>query len=116
MEQMEFGLAIAALIGLAAILFIPCLIITFWRSRPRLAMVTACVISFLFLALPGIIKTYQAMTIFGSANAQMIAGGISETIISASLAMVIYVPILFLFRWIIRKFFPGKIHSGEVFN
>lgn len=116
MEQMEFGLAMAALIGLAAILFIPCLIITFWRSRPRLAMFTACLVLFLTFALSGIIQTSQAETTFGNGASEMIAGAISEAIISAVLAMVIFVPILFLFRWIIRKIFPDKVKMKNVFE
>ena len=44
----------------------------------------------------GMIKTFQAMTIFGTGNAQTMAGGISEALITTMLGLVAAIPLLIL--------------------
>jgi len=92
-----------ALLGIVIVLFIPCLIVLFWKKRPVLAFIIATLVMFLTLIAPAIIKTFQAMMIYGDGDPQLMAGGISEAIVSALLLMVICVPLLFLFQWLVLR-------------
>jgi len=42
------------------------------------------------------IKTFQAMTIFGTGNAQTMAGGISEALVTTMLGLIAAIPLLIL--------------------
>ena len=44
----------------------------------------------------GMIKTFQAMTIFGTGNAQTMAGGISEALVTTMLGLIAAIPLLIL--------------------
>jgi len=92
-----------ALIGLIITLFIPCLIVAFWKKRPVLAFIVATIVMWLTLAAPGIIKTIQAIMIYGNQNSQLAAGGISESIISVMPALIICIPVLWVFQWFILR-------------
>lgn len=92
-----------ALLGIVIVLFIPCLIVLFWKKRPVLAFMIATLVMFLTLVAPSIIKTFQAMMIYGEGDPQLLAGGISEAIVGALSLMIICVPLLLLFQWLVLR-------------
>ncbi len=107
---------VTALIGIVAILFIPCLIVALWRSRPRRAMFVACLVAFLILVIPAIYRTTLMVKILKADDLSAIVGLYTGAFLSAIFGMVICVPILFLFRWVIRKIFPDKVKTKNVFD
>ena len=84
---------------LLTILLAPCLIVMFWQKRRIAAYVTALLLSFIISVAPSLIRTFQAMMIYGSGDPQLMAGGISSAIVSAVFGTIIYIPVLFLFQW-----------------
>lgn len=92
-------LTIALILILPIILFVPCLIVMLWQTRPVLAFLTALIISFLFCIAPGIVQTFQAMMIYGQGDPQLMAGGIASALVSGIFGAIFYVPFLFLFQW-----------------
>lgn len=108
-----------ALIGIIAILFIPCLIVAFWKRRPVWAFILATFVMFLTIVAPSIIKTFQAMMIYDTGDPQLMVGGIAEAIVGALLLMIVCVPLLFLFQWFVlrrhRKKNP-KVDADKTFS
>jgi len=92
-----------ALIGIVAVLFIPCLIVGLWKKRPVWAFIVATLVLIMTSVAPGLIKTFQAMAIYGTGDPQLMAGGISEAIVGAMLGLIIHLPLLFLFQWLILR-------------
>lgn len=107
------------LIGLFVILFIPCLIVALWKARPVRALTVATLVMLLTIVAPSIIKTLQAMMIYGEGDPQLMAGGISEAIVNALILMIFCVPLLALFQWLIlrrhRKKLP-KVDADKTFS
>ena len=60
---------------LCLFLALPFAIVGLWKKRPVVAFIIAALLSYLMLVLPGIIRTFQAMMIYGSGDPQLIAGG-----------------------------------------
>ncbi len=96
-------LLIFFIIGLAVFLFIPSLIVIFWKRRPVWAFAISSIIAYFTFAAPGIIKTLQAMMIYGTGDPELMAGGISEALVNALFALPILLPILALIQWIARR-------------
>lgn len=90
------------LIGLT-LLIIPFCIVGFWTKRKVLPLIIATVLSLVFMVLPTLIQTFQAMMIYGTSDPQLMAGGISQAIISSAFVMAIIVPLLILFQWFMRR-------------
>ena len=93
----------AVLASLAITLFIPCLILFFWKKRPLWAFIAATTVSWFTLALEGIVRTIENSINYGKIDLQLIAGGISEAIVDALLWMVFCIPILLAFQWFILR-------------
>ncbi len=89
-------------------LIIPFLIVGFWRRRPVWAFIVAAVFAMLLPAATGIVKTVQALHIYGAGDPQLMAGGISEALVTTLLSAIVYLPLLFGFQWIIRRHFRDK--------
>jgi len=51
----------------------------------------------------GMIETFQAMTLFGTGDAKLMSGGISEALITTALGLVIAIPLMLL-----HSFLSGK--------
>ena len=97
------GSIIPLLLSILAVFFIPCLIVGLWRKRPVLSFILASLVMFITLVVPTIIKTLQAMVIYGEGDPQLVAGLISQAIVAVILSLVIYLPLLFLFQWFILR-------------
>ena len=91
------------LIRLILVLFTPCLIVGFWKKRPVIAFIIATLVMFITVVAPSLIKTFQAMLIYGEGDPELLAGGISEAIVGALLLMIVCIPLLFLFQWFILR-------------
>jgi len=102
------------LFGLLFSLIIPCLIVGFWRKRPVADFITASIVLFLSLIAPGFIKTFQAMMIYGSGDPQLMAGSISQAIVSGILLLVFALPLLYLFQWFMRRRYRNKLTKSVV--
>lgn len=114
---MENDIILSFTIGLGVILFIPCLLVAFWRSRPGLAMFISAVYIFLLLALPRTIIAYRALQKFDSVSAERVVFAFSPTITNGIIGLIIFMPLLHLFRWLIRKIFPDKAKvENQVFD
>ena len=91
------------LLGICIILFIPSLIVILWKRRPIWAFFLASVFLYLTLTAPGIIKTYQAMLIYGTGDPELMAGGISSAFVEALFGLPIFLPLLVLIQWVTRR-------------
>jgi uncharacterized protein (DUF2062 family) len=69
---------------------------------------------FLSLIAPTIIKTFQAMLIYGEGDPQLMAGAISESIVGAILLMVFCLPLLWAFQWFILRRHRKKLPKKDV--
>lgn len=105
------------LIGLA-LLIIPFCIVGIWTKRKFLPVFIASLLAFVFMVLPGVIQTFQAMMIYGKGDPQLAAGGISQAIMGSAFVMVFVVPFLVLFQWFMRrrKHNKSKAKSSEQFD
>ena len=102
-------------IGRIHILILPCLIVAIWRARPRLAMLIASLILSALVIIPPVIRTYQAMVILGR-DGQAMTTGMIDAFLHSVFSLLFFLPALFLFRWIIRKIFPNRRETREVFD
>lgn len=48
----------------------------------------------------GMIQTFQAITIYGSQDPKLMAGGISEALVTTMLGLVVAIPLVFLHSWL----------------
>lgn len=106
------------LTGLVVTLFIPCLIVGFWKKRPVWAFIVATLVLITMSILPVIIKVFQAMMIYGEGDPQLMAGMISEAIVGTILRLIICLPLLFLFQWFVlrrHKKKLTKVDAGKAF-
>jgi len=83
-------------------LIIPFAIVGFWQKRSVIALIVATILSYLLLILPGLIQTFQALMVYGSGDSELMAGGISRTLISSGLALFVVLPLLFAFQRLMR--------------
>ena len=60
----------------------------------------------------GMINTFQAMTLFGTGDPKLMAGGISQALVTTVLGIVVALPTLFLHS-IVAGFSKGIIHTLE---
>lgn len=94
---------ISVIIGFSVMLFIPCLIVGFWKKRPRIAFILGMLVMFLTIISPSFIKTFLAMFVYGEGDPQLMAGQLSEAIVMGLVGLVILGPILFLFQWFVLR-------------
>lgn len=86
------------------LLIIPFALVGFWTKRPIIAIITATFLAYLIMIIPGLMQTFQAMMIYGTGDPQLMAGGISRTLVSSTLTMFVIVPTLVLFQFSMRRF------------
>ena len=79
------------------LLIIPFALVGFWTKRPIIATIAATLLAYLIMIIPGLMQTFQAMMNYGTNDPQLMAGGISRTLVSSTLTMFVIVPTLFLF-------------------
>lgn len=103
------------LLGLFSIMFFPCVIVAFWRSRPRVALILAGVVLLLPVVISGLLKTYQAAMMFPNSHS-VIAVGVSDTINLSLKILFVGLPFLFIFQYAIRKLFPSKQTPPDTFD
>ncbi|KGJ92469.1 MotA/TolQ/ExbB proton channel family protein [Thalassotalea sp. ND16A] len=48
----------------------------------------------------GMINTFQAITLFGTGDPKLMAGGISQALVTTVLGLVVAIPMVFLFTWL----------------
>ena len=94
---------ISSLILILFLLVISFLIVGLWRKRPIWAFIIAALILVLPSPIIGLIKTFQAVAIYGSSDPQLMAGGIREAYASSNYIIVFGLPLLALFQWGIRR-------------
>ncbi|TOE87929.1 MotA/TolQ/ExbB proton channel family protein, partial [Vibrio parahaemolyticus] len=51
----------------------------------------------------GMIGTFQAITLFGTGDPKLMAGGISEALVTTMLGLVVAIPLLFLYTIVHSK-------------
>ena len=118
----------AILYGIGSMLIwlcVPLLIVGLWRRRPVLAMVTALVVLFVTMITRGVIITSQAMMTYGddppytAADPMLtpdylplISPAISEAIVSGIIILIVYLPVLLVFQFFVRRWFKKK-HARE---
>lgn len=108
-------LLIFFVIGLTAILLVPSLIVIFWKRKPILAFAVGGIIAYLTIAAPSVIKTFQAMMIYGTGDPELMAGGISDALVNALFSLPIILPVLAFIQWIARRRYKKKqALSGKV--
>ena len=108
-----------AIIGIIAYLFIPFLIVGFWKKRPRSAFILATFVLFFTIVSPSLIKAFQAMMIYGTGDPQLIAAGISEALAVGLMGLIFLGPILFLFQWFVlrrNKKKLTKVDADKIFS
>ena len=92
------------------------MIVGLWRKRPILAFVLAALILVFPLPLIGMVKTFQAMMIYGTGDPQLMAGGIAQAMMSTSLTVPIGLPLLALFQWSVRRLTKSRSSKADVEN
>lgn len=92
----------------AFLLFVPSLIVIFWKRKPVRAFALGAIITFLTALGIGIIRTFNGMVTSGAGDPQMIAGEISGDILDAIFWLTILLPTLALIQWIARRRFKKK--------
>lgn len=102
--------------GFAVTMAIPLLIVGFWKKRPVIAFVIAALLLIIFAIAPGIIKTFQAMMIYGTGDPQLMAGGISEAIVRAVLFLIAGIPVVAVFQWFMRRNYKKPMTKTETEN
>lgn len=107
---------ISTLFLLIILTIISCLIVGLWRKHPVWAFIIAGLILVLPIPIIGMIKTFQAMMIYGTGDPQLMAGGISEAMMSTFLTVPIGLPLLALFQWSIRRLIRKKDSRVDVEN
>ena len=85
------------------ILLIPGVIIVLGKRRPVISFIAAAIALMVILIAPPLIKTFQAMMIYGTGDPQLMAGGISEAIANTGLGLIVFLPLLFLFQFFVRR-------------
>jgi len=109
----------AVLAGMLVILFIPCMIVGIWKTRPKWAFIVASLIMFatlfVFVASPLWLMTALEDTKEPMFSAKVIVYAFKAMI----MPMVICTPLLWLFQWLIlrrhRRKNP-KIDMGKTFS
>ena len=48
----------------------------------------------------GMIRTFQAITLFGTGDPKLMAGGISEALVTTMLGLVVAIPLVLLHSWL----------------
>lgn len=82
---------------------LPFSIVGLWQKRPVAALITAVILSYLMLIIPGLVQSFQAMMIYGEGDPQLMAGGISRTLTSSALTLGVILPLLILVQSIFRR-------------
>jgi biopolymer transport protein ExbB len=96
------------------LLVIPFLIVGLWKSRPVASIVVATLVAYLFMIIPGLIQTFQALMIYGAGDPELIAGGIGQALASSSLALIVVLPLLILFQLAVRAFRKYKYQKSDM--
>lgn len=100
---------IPLLLLIVIVLFIPTLIVTLWKRKPKTALALATFILFLTVTLPGLIATFQAMMTYGSGDPQLMAGGISRAIMLGAIGLMVGLPILAFIQWFARRKYKRRL-------
>lgn len=85
------------------LLLIPFTLVGSWKKHPILALIIAVILAFFLLTIPGLIRVFQVMMIYGTGDPQLMAGGISEAIVRAIMALFLVVPLLLIFQIFMRR-------------
>ena len=62
----------------------------------------------------GMIETFQAITLFGTGDPKLMAGGISEALVTTMLGLIVAIPLVLLHSWLrtrvagLWKYWPSK--------
>jgi len=89
------------------------LIVCFWKKRPILALILASLLAILAMTIPSLVQTFQALMIYGTGDPQLMAGGISEAIVSVILAMCVVLPLLILFQVVTHRRWKAKLKAED---
>jgi len=54
------------------------------------------------------------MMIYGEGDPQLVAGGISEAIVSGGLKLIFALPLLYLFQWFVRRRDKNKLAKTDI--
>lgn len=109
---MMYFLIRLAVIGITFVL--PVVIVWFWTKRPIIALVVASFLMLLALILPKVLVTLQALVIYGTGDPQLLAGGISEAVVTGILFMIVGVPVLAVIQWVSRQSQKSKLTKPDV--
>jgi len=107
------------IIFLPIALIVPAIIVWLWQRKPKLAFVVAGFLLLFSLIAPGIIRTFQAMMIYGTGDPQLMAGGISAALTGSIVGLILGLPILALIQWIARRKYKRRLaedRNPDVFS
>jgi len=99
-----------ALIGIIAVFLIPCLIVGLWKSRPVLAFIVATIILSVTLAAPILL---EVIVTYKQGDPELTADLISQAIVATTLMIIIFIPILFLFQWLVLRRHKKKLSKVD---
>ena len=89
-------------------LIVPFLIVGLWRKRPIRSFIVATIIAIILHIIVIIAQLFLIMMRYGQGDPQLMAGIISEALTNSILILIVYLPILLLFQWIIRRVYRKK--------
>jgi len=112
-------LLLSALLGIVVVMFIPCLIVGLWKKHPLWAFAMASLIMFATLFVLSASPLWLMTALEDTKEPMFSAEVIVYAFRAAIMPMVICVPLLWLFQWVIlrrhRKKLP-KVDMDKTFS
>ena len=86
------------------------------RQEPLRNLSLRRLLAILAMMIPSLVQTFQALMIYGTGDPQLMAGGISQAIVGAILAMFVVLPLLILFQVVSRRRWKAKLKAEEALS
>lgn len=91
------------MILLLVLLLIPFTLVGSWKKHPVIALILAALLAFILLMIPGLLRVFQAMMIYGTVDPLLLAEDLSWALARSIMAMFIVFPSLLLFQIFMRR-------------
>ena len=105
--------SLATLIVFVVVLAGPISILYFWRHRPFTGLFAALILLLTILILKESLETVAPLIKQNTNDPQVIAGVVSQAIVSSVMQLIVCLPILSVAHWLIRRQYITKITSNE---
>ena len=100
------------LIVFLILLVLSFLVVGMWHKRPIISVFLASLFVFMAFFSIGLFQIFKALLIYGTGDPQLMAGAISESIVTAILKVVLILPVLILFQWIMRRRWQSRVRNA----